>query len=256
MTTTLIYKLRKEKIEPLTDLNNEYYPVTEKSNQFTGALYYQDGVNYTKPVNSISPSALEVNTGKRVIKTDKVDITDCAYKKHYEGLDLIEYGQGKNKLSSKYYVNNWFNSADDNMEHTNIKYSIYYVPILPNRTYTISCTTDINRKQIRYLDKDFKILKSFSESGGNYTSYTLPTPPSGTRYLCMYINSMDITNLVLQLEEGTVATSYEPYIKGYTTFENIQENDVTDLRHLCSLTGFNYQSIMEQSFDKLLRGEL
>lgn len=60
----------------------------------------------------------------------------------------------------------------------------------------------------------------------------------------------------IQIEEGTVATSYEPYIKGYTTFENISENDVTDLRHLVSLTGFNCQSMMEQSFDSLLRGNL
>ena len=34
------------------------------------------------------------------------------------------------------------------------------------------------------------------------------------------------------------------------------DNDVTDLRHFVSLTGFNYQQLLEENFDKLLRGEL
>jgi hypothetical protein len=36
----------------------------------------------------------------------------------------------------------------------------------------------------------------------------------------------------------------------------IVDRDVLDLRHIVSLTGFNYQSMLEENFDKLMRGEL
>lgn len=36
----------------------------------------------------------------------------------------------------------------------------------------------------------------------------------------------------------------------------IDKDDIIDLRHQVSLTGFNYQKLLEENFDKLLRGEL
>jgi len=36
----------------------------------------------------------------------------------------------------------------------------------------------------------------------------------------------------------------------------IAERDIIDLRHKVSLTGFNYEQLLEENFDKLLRGEL
>lgn len=36
----------------------------------------------------------------------------------------------------------------------------------------------------------------------------------------------------------------------------IADRDIVDLRHKVSLTGFNYQGLLEENFDKLLRGEL
>ncbi|WHH58321.1 hypothetical protein [Petroclostridium sp. X23] len=36
----------------------------------------------------------------------------------------------------------------------------------------------------------------------------------------------------------------------------IDDRDIIDLRHQVSLTGFNYQQLLEENFDKLLRGEL
>ncbi len=36
----------------------------------------------------------------------------------------------------------------------------------------------------------------------------------------------------------------------------VADRDIIDLRHKVSLTGFNYQSLLEENFDKLLRGEL
>jgi hypothetical protein len=36
----------------------------------------------------------------------------------------------------------------------------------------------------------------------------------------------------------------------------VVDRDIVDLRHQVSLTGFNYQALLEENFDKLLRGEL
>jgi len=36
----------------------------------------------------------------------------------------------------------------------------------------------------------------------------------------------------------------------------VDDRDILDLRHQVSLTGFNYQELLEENFDKLLRGEL
>ena len=49
---------------------------------------------------------------------------------------------------------------------------------------------------------------------------------------------------------------FEMGISDYVSFENIGENDINDLRHLTSLTGFNYSEILEKNFNKILKGEL
>ena len=64
------------------------------------------------------------------------------------------------------------------------------------------------------------------------------------------------SNYNIQLEEGSVVTSYEPCVLTQKAFENIEANDVEDLRHLVSLTGFNYEELLNKSFDSLLRGDL
>lgn len=58
----------------------------------------------------------------------------------------------------------------------------------------------------------------------------------------------------------TVSNTFNFFCK-YTrpdgTYANIvNTRDIIDLRHQVSLTGFNYQALLEESFDKLLRGEL
>lgn len=42
----------------------------------------------------------------------------------------------------------------------------------------------------------------------------------------------------------------------YMLSDIVYERDIIDLRHQVSLTGFNYQQLLEENFDKLLRGEL
>ena len=57
------------------------------------------------------------------------------------------------------------------------------------------------------------------------------------------------------VEEGNseIFVDYTPCDK---YFENTESNDIEDLRHQVSLTGFNFDSLLNKSFDLLLRGEL
>ncbi len=69
---------------------------------------------------------------------------------------------------------------------------------------------------------------------------------------------------------GNMVTFDKPmtYTSGGVTFYSISsrpdglftdvvdDRDILDLRHQVSLTGFNYQALLEENFDKLLRGEL
>ncbi len=58
-------------------------------------------------------------------------------------------------------------------------------------------------------------------------------------------------------DDGAFLFGLFKYSRPDNLFANIiAERDIIDLRHKVSLTGFNYQQLLEENFDKLLRGEL
>mgnify|MGYP000863658862 FL=1 len=68
------------------------------------------------------------------------------------------------------------------------------------------------------------------------------------------------TVTVLNLSNGIQGTGTISVVK-YTRpdillADIVDDRDILDLRHQVSLTGFNYQELLEENFDKLLRGEL
>lgn len=74
-----------------------------------------------------------------------------------------------------------------------------------------------------------------------------------------------LTNTQLERQSDLqIVNSYIPIaINGedwleYVTYNQLlpQDRDILDLRHKVSLTGFDYQKLLEENFDKLLRGEL
>lgn len=65
-----------------------------------------------------------------------------------------------------------------------------------------------------------------------------------------------VGNLSVNQPSG-ITSSYAYVDRIDKLFANIiAERDMLDLRHQVSLTGFNYQSLLEENFDKLLRAEL
>lgn len=81
-----------------------------------------------------------------------------------------------------------------------------HIRIKPDTQYTISCnfTNDI---WIVWYDSNKKYISS------NY--YNKKISPSNAYYMCFYVvngsNNLTVDNVNIQLEEGTVATPYEPY---------------------------------------------
>ena len=83
-----------------------------------------------------------------------------------------------------------------------------FLRVKPNTSYTI--TQSHNKTWVFAYDKNkeyIKVVKTDITSGGNFTT------PNDTHYIRLDFNTVDTSEIVngVQIEEGTVATSYEPY---------------------------------------------
>lgn len=83
-----------------------------------------------------------------------------------------------------------------------------FLRVKPNTSYTI--TQSHNKTWVFAYDKNkeyIKVVKTDVTSGGNFTT------PNDTHYIRLDFNTVDTSEIVngVQIEEGTVATSYEPF---------------------------------------------
>lgn len=113
---------------------------------------------------------------------------------------------GKNLFDKNTMKTSWWVHADGvKKDGGSTKYSII-VPITENKIYSVSCSKEPTRSYYAFLDKDYNTLLI------NGNSYTTTTSPHGSRYLLYYLNNTDLELCGdIQLEEGSTATSYEPY---------------------------------------------
>ena len=251
--------------ETLSADNYTYYPC-HAINTCCGNMYVGEGRNYIENDNRMSnDNHITVETDFRKIE-NKAKVEDCRYKKCDDGYDTSYAGsKSKNLISKSMYSNSWFMDDRPHLNHwdsTGKHYSIYNIVVNPDKSYYLSSDQVLNRVNGKWLDENENFISFFrlsNGSGAGYTSSALPKSPAGARYLCLYVDSLgNLTskNYNIQLEEGTTNTEYTDYIPTTKYFENTAENDIEDLRHQVSLTGFNYDKILNESFDKLLRGEL
>lgn len=116
--------------------------------------------------------------------------------------------------------------ADGNISsNTGLFVQLYYIPVKPNTTYTIS-TANGNYKRIGQYDNS-KTFISRLVSGASDTQYTFTTDSN-----CYYIRvACSITDLdSIQLEPGSVATEYTPYKKfSYNSTDSMGEIVVDDI---------------------------
>ena len=86
------------------------------------------------------------------------------------------------------------------------------ITIQPNHTYTISNYSDsqytMANPSFFFLDENFIVIDGFTNAGRNIRTFTVPDN-NNIKYLITpgHVSMLD----TIQLEEGTTATSYQPY---------------------------------------------
>ena len=287
--TTLIYELSKPIEEALDNTNYTYYPYHKDFNTTCASLYVTDGYNNIDILNNIKSNDNIIETSYRVIE-DNSEVEDTHFKPSINGKELsYKIPKGKNKINMfEYTLNEDSNKVivyrNDNkiivstIEQSKISFPLrWFIRLKPNTNYTISCDVEsvsINnyRFHVYNYSEDTQITTS------NYTQNSL-TGISSTKVTSgfkttdngailvsfliatdtntgVYAPNIPFTISNLQIEEGTVKTGYEEFIPDVRPFENVESNDVGDLRNLVSLTGYNYEQMLNKSFDMLLNGEI
>lgn len=253
---TIIYELNTPTIEELSGNNNRYCPYHEEDNTYCGSLYVGDGTNNVLVENGLKNENVIIDTPFRSI-TDKEVVTDCKYKKSVDGYDnMYITSNSKNLFNGNITKGDISTNTGLVSDGYNI-ISADFTPVLPNTLYTLwRSRYDSNSIGMRYYDKYFNYLgSSVGINTGQLGSFKTPDK-------CRYVKFKDLASgdeyltTKYHIELGESFISYEDFILTEKAFENTEENDIEDLRHLTSLVGFNYEQMLNKSFDSLLRGEL
>ena len=251
----VLYELQTPTEEVLTSLNNMYPPYHDL-NSYCGSLYVGDGTNDLSVDSVIKTDSIIVNSDFRSIENKGV-VTNCRYKKINGNSAEFYYGSSTVNL-----FNGLLKQGDLNMntglEETGAStISTSYTTVTSSNRYTV-WRDRINSYALglRYYDSTFKYLGNDTVILPNKQEGSFTTPKN-----CRYVKFKDNTpfnelnDMKYQIQLGNF-TGYEPYKLSIKAFENVEENDIDDLRHCVSLTGFSYDKMLNDSFDKLLRGEL
>lgn len=125
-----------------------------------------------------------------------------------------------------------------------------YYPIKPNTTYTIKSVDNIPNIHFRFYDKNKKYIGSIFNAVSGKKAFTFTT-----KGICYFLR-FEIagvgwnTDVKLQLELGTSATEYEPYIKpiGYIPDVDGVVSGVTSLYPSTTLMTYTDDVIIEASY--------
>ena len=108
-----------------------------------------------------------------------------------------------------------------------------FLRVKPNTSYTI--TQSHNKTWVFAYDKNkeyIKVVKTDITSGGNFTT------PNDTHYIRLDFNTVDTSEIVngVQIEEGSIATPYEPYKSNILTVnEEVELRGIGDVQDTLDL---------------------
>lgn len=275
---TILYELRNQIEEILSDDNNKYVPYSE-INSYCGGLYVGNGTNDLSVQSAIKTDSVIVDTDFRNIKNKDV-ITDCKYKKNEDSYEL-------SMLSSS--TKNLFDVSSNDL---NARGEYVTISKDSSNKYTVNTGStvqldwgistgykSVNPFQFPSLRKGIKI---FCKAEGTFSGIwlSLKNTTTGVRYMKGFANQQSVelvldedymeievvftksgTNQTynvynIMIGYGEAPKSYIPYKSTKKAFTSIDSNDVEDIRHQVSLTGFDYQQVLNKNIDKLFRGEL
>ncbi|MBP3799372.1 MAG: BspA family leucine-rich repeat surface protein, partial [Bacilli bacterium] len=158
------------------------------------------------------------------------------------GYTFAGWSGGKNlfnKDATPYYQNSWINeSGGRNSEQY---YSVYKIPIDENKEYTITHTHTVFHPCYAIFDENDTLL--IAEKYSSRKTITFTSPANSKYILVSVITDPTFTphydKDIFQLEEGTNATSYEPYVSNETTL-TIPSGSVGNRKYIANWTANTY----------------
>ena len=253
---SMMYQLKEPTTEALTEENKRYVPYMPL-NSYVGSLYVADGINQTKFLTDFSPSGYEVQTSHHYFSNEFNMFKDIKRKKSPYGHKTVPVSLTANLHDGELYTNTGFVLNDGSYETaTDWIASKNLIPVTNGKTYHIKLDandTDItsNRRYVYVYKYDVngKYLKSRLDLGMK-TQFT----SDFTGQVLIVIKTKNVSHI--QVTEDKAYTENIPYIRGEKFTAGLEKHEIEDLRHKVSLTGFDYSQLLQDSFLKLIKGEL
>ena len=144
-----------------------------------------------------------------------------------EGQELYEIpvlSRGKNLFNDKLELGALKTTDGESADNGSMKRTASYVKVKPNTKYVIQFSAGESKCNVFTYDKNKKFISYI----GYVNSFTTDSNTNFIRFYNSYANDLSIN---IQLEEGTVATPYEPYIEDkLTILSPVQLEKVGDVR--------------------------
>ena len=182
---------------------NQNITVTSTSGKTLKTVSFNYGSNATFEVSNI-----QVELG-----TTATTYEPYHFGLHVDGTTETVNVTGKNLFDSSNAVNGYINSSGNVVNSQQVKTS-NFIKITPSTTYTISGTGNLasasfDRYAFTYTSDKTPIEQVRSVSGGGSATFTTASNAEYIKVQCLTTN-ID----TCQLEQGSTATTYEPYYNG------------------------------------------
>lgn len=239
---TVLYQISPVE-EDLSGRNNRYCP-RHRENTYCGSMYVGNGTNDVFVENGLGNDGVAVDTPFRSIE-NKAVVADCKYKKNVDGYEVLITESKSNNLFDKdsLLIDVGIDATTGTEYYKEGGCSSLFLKVAPNTKYTTNQAINLAEYD---LDKKF-IKYTYYAANASFTTN------NNTHFIRVY---RSYNENIATLQISTDIREFEAFIPNTRYFENTESNDVDDLRHQVSLTGFNYKQILDENFDKLLRGEL
>ena len=242
-------------ISTYTKLAENTFKVTTNSSYTTGSTY---GIvfecsnwNQTYEVGD-SWSASNIVVVEYIEGMENWDIP------YFEGMQSVKmpvlktvgknlFDSSDSTMKSSWWIITEGGSTNVKKEELPTNYSVI-IPATSDSQYTVS-GGNITRNFYAFLDEQYNVLHANVMIDGT----TKATSPQGTAYALFYLNHENIENVTnLQIEEGSTATTFEPYKSNILTVnEPIELRGIGDVKDTLDLTtGELTQRIGEVDFTK------
>lgn len=258
--------LGQNPIQVILELNSPYQnTVTEDKckpipymplNSYVGSLYVANGNNHTKLLTSFS-SDVEVQTYHRFYSNEFNNFMDVTKKKSPYGHVTVPHSLSSNIHDGKFIENTGFILSTGLYESASQWIaSVNKFPVKKGVTYHVKVTANdeaiTENKRYTYVYK--------YDLNGNYLTQRIDV---GTRtsftsdfdgYALLVMKTMNVSHI--QVTPNVAVEEEVKYRPTELIVQGIEKHEIEDLRHKVSLTGFDYNHLLQDSFLKLIKGEL